>query len=259
MPIDNTATGLLRGLEYSKKTPYCNDSTTLVDLAQQKEQTNKTALTILLEDFDERLALKDSHQGSLTEAEAKKNFFEKKDSDNIFRSDDVQNYLEENPIIHQSDIFEQASLKNGGIKYANENDDIYQSALNFALSDINLVETTYEKEAIDWTSKKETGGKNELTAYEIKKYKPELTITQINDMLEKIDIDENPATLSAYEYASYLIAADGSIEFGQSNSGYCKSAADGLVSLEDMQIAANYTDSEFREYAQKIYNENYKN
>ena len=41
MPIDNTATGLLRGLEDSKKTPYCNDSTTLVDLAQQKEQTNK--------------------------------------------------------------------------------------------------------------------------------------------------------------------------------------------------------------------------
>ncbi len=259
MPIDNAAFQVLRGLDYAKKNSYNEPGTELIDIAESQVETNKSATTILLEDFSERLNIKDSHNGSLTETETKKSFFEKKNSDNIFRSEEVKNYLNENSVISQSDIFNQANKKDGGIKYANQNDDIYESALNFAKADINLIETTYEKENVDWTLGTDAKIDGELNLQEAKKYLTDLSASEILNYFEKIDLDGNLETLSFEEYASYLIAADGTIEFGLSNSGFCENAPDGLVSEQEATIASQYSNSQFKEYAQKIYNEHYAN
>ena len=241
---ENNAYKIFRGInnadvEYDwQKT----DDTSIIDLAQQKadKTENKSAITIALEDFTNIVTGfnganytnidKNDTKTSLMEFFA--NLFGKK-TDNMFKSKTGKEIVDEYGHISQKDIFQNDFAKNDGIRYANEGDDLYASALNFAKADIAAIEKGYEL-ANDGFSK---DGK--LQGKEVNSYL-DMGIEAF-DAIKELDLGDGDDKITAEEYASFLLAVD---KMGNS---------DGVISTQEAAMAKNTDNEMLTKMAKEIY------
>ena len=136
------ATILFRGINYANYNLEKPQDTPVIDLAGQEEyrKDNKSAITVALEDFTERVrGCNEYNSSNLTIEDTEVNYGEKlknalfaKEDSNIFTTEDGKEIINEKGNLFQRDIFKEENVKNYGIRYAEIGDEIYLSALNFA-------------------------------------------------------------------------------------------------------------------------------
>ena len=242
----NDAYLLLRGLNKADDTSDSTKDTPVIDLADEaaQNQSNKSGITVALEDFG--VKFKNFHgydNSNITAKDARKGFFSRK-SDNIFESTAGQEVLKDQGNLFQSDIFADEVNKYGGIKYGDGN--LADSALNFAQADIAAIEKAFYKA-------NEGKADGVLNFAEIKSYL-NIDSFDLERALQGMDIDGDEKTITAEEYASYLMAADGlaRIQTDYINEiNYNSSRSDGLVSADEAQLAKQ--DYHLNEDALNIY------
>lgn len=167
---------------------------------------------------------------------------------NIFANTETIEDIAKNGKVYQADLFESELYLSDGIRYAKEGDDLAKSALNFAESDIKLVEHVYV-DALAWddTENYLTGEKNKkLNIGEILSY-ADIDQDSINsDYIKDIDISTmfwDDEDITAKEYASYILYADKN--------------KDGVINKEEAQAIADAKDENLQEEVKKEYWENY--
>lgn len=264
---DYQITDILRGVStnYNKENKSTSDKkidTSIWDVADEKasSEENKTAITIMLEDFAQLTNSFSDNRSCINESNTKKsnfliNLLSGVDKDNIYKTEEAAESIKENGAFVQKDIYTQEIEKNGGVKYAADGDDIYESALNFAKADIAAIEKAYNNAYPD-----KKGKGKQLEYAEINTYSQYSQFGNLSDILEEMDLDGNSDAISPEEYASYLIAVDGLVSFGQNNDtiDYSSSSVDGLVSTEEVELASQIDTEVIKAAAEKIYEEHYK-
>lgn len=257
MPYDyghytNDAYLLLRGLNKADDTSDSTKDTPVIDLADDaaQNQNNKSGITVALEDFSEKFKNFHGYDNSnITAKDAKKGFFSRK-TDNIFESSEGQEVLKDHGNLFQKDIFADEVNKYGGIQYGDGN--LADSALAFAQADIQAIEKAYYK----CHDGKADGT---LTLAEIKSY-VNMDNFDIEQALKNMDIDDDEESITAEEYASYMMAADGlahiQTEYGIDEINYNSARRDGLVSADEAQLAKE--DNHLDEDALSIYQQYFK-
>ena len=253
---DSSAYQVLRGIH--KADPYfienCTDPS-IMELAEDKAQDtqDKSAITIALEDFAEATnGFNGSNSSNIVPEDVKSGVFDKVlgffgiKSDNIFKSEDGQELVKNEEKIYQSDIFNSSVAKYGGIEYAKQGDDLAQSALNFAKADIEAIEKAYSMANVDAdkNGKLQTGEVNSYIDFD--GYAPKC--------LDGLEFADGKKSLSAQEYASYMLAADGLIAIGD-GVGHSESSMDGIITPEEAQLVQGLVDEEFKNLASQMYQE----
>lgn len=114
----------------------------------------------------------------------------------------------------QNSIFKNVT-KNDGFKYADNDEDKYQLALDFATKTIEMFEDDYAKNMTD----KYKNGKIDLKALGF----DEEMFEKYDETLKNIDLDGDIESFSAQEFASYMMALD------------AQSDMDGIISLDDLK------------------------
>lgn len=254
---DSGAYQIMRGIKKADNNFSKEDDTSIMDLADKKAEgtKNKTGITVALEDFSKTTTgFNGSDSSNIIPDDTDLTFFEKvgqlfgKKNDNMFKSEDGQELVKEHGQVFQSDIFDSALAKDDGIKYAKEGDDVYESALNFAKADIDAIEKAYQMADVECNR----NGKlqfNELHSY----------INYDGDAgeaLEQMSLSKDEKSLSAEEYASYLIAADGMVQT-EDGPKFDPNAVDGLISKENSEATKEFKNGDLQKIAQQIYDENY--
>ncbi len=238
----------------SKAHNSTGNDTSIMDEADKKAQDikNKSALTVAIEDFTKiAYGFHDQNSINITQDEIDPGFFASifnpGGKNNVFRSDSAKEYIKDDAHdnINRLDIIDMASDKDGGLKYAKEDDNIYTSALNFAKADIGLIDKAYKGQE----ASKEDGKINIAETYHMN------FSNKTSEAFEAIDLDGDPKTISAEEYASYIVAMDGLKDF-EGETGFYK--ADGILTQDEVELAYSLSDDEIKEYAQSIYDEHYK-
>lgn len=259
----NYAYTVFRGInqvrQYSSQTNY---DTAIIDAAKEFSENDKCELAVALEDFSDKFTKFHGQNNSNISADdcKKKGFsawlenmgWKKPTYDNMFETPEMQEFMVNNGNIYQKDIFRQAKAADGGIKFANSNDDIYQAALNFARADIGAIEEANFHASFD--AKK--NGK--LEKCEIMTYADQDNL--FLNFMEELDLDGDPKSITAEEYASFMLAADGCFAdktngFGR---GYDASSIDGLITNEEAIIFKNYSNEDVRKFAQTIFDKHYR-
>ena len=250
---DSSAYQVLRGIH--KADPYfienCTDPS-IMELAEDKAQDtqDKSAITIALEDFAEATkGFNGSNSSNIVPEDVKTGIFGKigeffgMENDNIFKSEDGQKLVEDMERVYQNDIFNSSVAKYGGVEYAKEGDDLAQSALNFAKADIETIEKAYSMANIDAdkNGKLQTGEVNSYIDFD--GYAPEC--------LDGLKFDVDKKSLSAQEYASYMLAADGLMMVGGS-VGHSEGHMDGIITPQEAQLVQGLSDEEFKNLAQQM-------
>lgn len=267
--INNTnaqnVVSILRGLSEAKNKTE-NPQNAFIEAANLNAQDakNKSTTTLLLEDYMEKYdgKLKGKSQSNITPEITQKSkftkfleFFGLGGRENIFETQEAQTYLKEVENFYQSDIFEQMSYADNGIKYADiQKDNISKAALNFAKADIAAIENTCIDYVGEGMSRRPSSTPHEtnqkLDLNELDSYTTELE----KEDFEKLDIDNkkgsflNPnKTISQEEYASYMLLADG-----------INGEMDGIISPEDIEAFLKLEDEDLAQKVEAIYKEYYK-
>ncbi len=253
--VSNSTLDILRGIsnnyvkEPEQKRSWEYD-TSIWNVANEKskEEDNKTAITVLLEDFAELSnSLNENGASCINRCDTKKyGFFEKlfNECNNIFKTDAGRQTVGRNGGFTQRDIYKQEMTKNGGLVYADENDSIKEAALNFAKADINAIESAYYMAY----PKKSAGEDGVLSEKEINSYYREIIPDTVYHSLYKMNID-GKNSISAEEYASYLIAVD-----GMTKNGFSMENVDGKVSIEEAELVDGMDIEDVQKVAQQVYN-----
>lgn len=255
--VSNASINILRGISDSNIKPQERDwkyDTSIWNAAdrQADKEENKTAITVLLEDFAE-LTNKFNDRGNscITSSDAKKyGFFEKlfNECDNIFKTDEARQTIRKNGAFTQHDIYEQAMRSTGCLEYADENDDVVQAALNFAKADIAAIEKSYNMAYAD----KGAVGNGVLSRDEINSYYQEIVPGTVSSSMYEMDLGEDYSTrssITAEEYASYVMAVDGLTE-----DGFSIDNIDGKILFEEAEIASGMDIEELQKAAKQVYN-----
>ena len=220
-----------------------------------KDEKYKSGITKMLEDFSEKFkSFHGKNNSNISADDCKRDFFGKvrawlgKPNDNIFESEAGQQELKDSGNVYQRDLFLQEINKNNGIAYAKDGYGLAQSALNFAKADIDAVEVAYDKANNDGDDNFYDG---KLCLGEVKSYDSEYNEYDYSSSLFKkpqhfkeINLDNDGSSLTAQEYASYILVADAN--------------QDGIISGDEAYEVAKAKDSELQEKAQAIYDEYFK-
>lgn len=252
---DSGAYQTLRGI--SRANRYSEEpDTSIIDLADKKAQgeTNKSGITVALEDFSSTLQDFRGHNSSnITAQDTQSSFFDNvkslfgKENDNIFKTEEGQDLLNKKGNVFQNDIFASDVAKYGGIKYAKDGDNIAESALNFAKADAY---------AIGKANQIANGAdsNDSIDSYEVKTYKD--FDGNLKETFEEMNITGSDITLSPKEYASYLMAVDGLVQ-SENGAEFDAQKIDGLITPQEAQAAKNLDNEQLQDLAQKIYEENF--
>lgn len=233
--------------------------TTIWEIAdgRARGEENKTAITLMMEDFTKLTNSFYNNRSCINSDNTKKdnwffNLFSKKNN-NLFTNTKVAKSIEENGAFTQYNIYEQEIAKNGGVKYKPDDGDIYESALNFAKAEIGIVEKALDNASLEYSP----NGKLEYG--EMTTYNSELDGSYfITEMLKDMDFDGKEKSLSAEEYASFIIAIDGLKTEGsvyKATSGV--DDADGKISQEEAELAGKVKLETLIATARSVYNEHY--
>ena len=248
-------TGILRGISttYVKDTKKEWDYETDIwhEAHQQSEkEENKTAITVMLEDFAELTHQLEDGSSCIKFADTKPyTFWEKLGEvcDNVFKTDRGRRTVGKNGTFKQDDIFKQEMLQSGGIKYASSDDDISAAALNFAKADINAIETAFcMAYSEQGAAKNGKLSEREISSYSSVEDIIPGTVSRFQHDLSFSD-DYGPVNITPEEYASYMMAIDSIGDF------------DGKVSIEELEQSTKMDFKELNESANWYYNQYYNN
>ncbi len=256
---DSGAYQIMRGINKADKTLWTEEQedTSIMELADKKAQNteNKSGITVALEDFAKTTTgFHGSNSSNIVSDDTDLTFFEKvgeffgKKNDNMFKSEEGQELVTKNGAIYQNDIFYSALAKDGGIKYAKDGDDVYESALNFAKADIDAIEKAYQMADV------ECNRNGKLQLHELHSYMD--YDGNAKEALEQMNLAGSKKDITAREYASYLIAADGMVQT-EDGPKFDPNAVDGLISKENSEATKEFKNEDLQEIAQQIYDENY--
>ena len=164
----------------------------------------------------------------------------------------MQSYLKEKENLFQNDIYKQEIANQGGIKYCQDDDDYIKSALSLAKADIDAIETAYTKAKFEAGAKKD----GNLSFGEINSY----TNLDLDFGIKYMDLDGDEKTISAQEYASYILLADGLAQYDvNTDKTYLHpNRLDGLLTKQEAQDFLDATDYANQKAAQEIYNQYFK-
>ncbi|MDD3238057.1 MAG: hypothetical protein PHV37_08185 [Candidatus Gastranaerophilales bacterium] len=225
--------------------------TPLADAADKKAANidDKTGVTVALEDFTKLTNSFDSNgRSQVTSKNAKSNIFEKigsifgKKSDNVFKNSVLKDSLAEDSYT-QSDILSENIAKNGGLQFKKDGDDLYNSALNYAKADIAAVEKSFANAHPEDGFQ---GKKLNLNTAEVSSYISDNSF--LTDNFEKLDLDGKKKSVSAEEYASYMLVAD-KMSNGKN---------DGKITSDEADAFKGVKMTDLQKEALKIYNAQYK-
>ena len=216
------------------------------------KEKNKTGITLLLEDYTEKINGGDKK--SIKQDDTKKiPFFTKlgnlfRGRENIFNTEGGKAlFSEKQTYIDMNDVFYQTSQADGGVKYADidNGDNLYKAALNFAKADIDNIKTAmYPEDDImtDWTV-----GKS-LKENEVKSYSSfDAGYSNKESKEFKALSIYNKKGISPEEYASYMILADG-----------INGELNGIISPEEVEAFKQLSDNELTEQLKEIYKKSFK-
>ncbi len=239
-------TSLLRGYFYAGLKDGNIQGTEISDLAEnysKENYTNKSGLALALEDFAYDLRTDYESLGScITKQDC-----EPLDSNSsyliptIYRTNEGQKLFDTNEKIFAAHIFIEDNNKNGGVKYIKDDDDKYESALNFAKADIMAIEKSAVISEVE--PYEEMDGK--LSPFEGATFRGYCHESEVEKTIAAMDLDGDRNNLSAEEYASWILAGD-TLTSGLSTSlaGYGSNLVDGLITKEDKE-AINDMDFEY--------------
>lgn len=229
------------------------ESSTKKDIAELAENTsgkykNKSGITVALNDFTDDFALfRGENRSNITSDDIKgglnlAKLFQPK---NIFETKDGKDLVKDYKKVFQDDIFGSEIELNGGIKYSKEDEDLIQSAINFAKADIYAIEKPRSRaNGGGWDGKLAYDDFSSLKGYDGSWHKD----------IEAIDLDGDSKTITAEEYASYLLAADGYLKYDEAGI-IVKNMdnIDGIITAEEAENVANMNDDQLRQLAKVIY------
>lgn len=256
-----TAYEIFRGINKADKKSYTNSQqdTSVMTYANEvaQDKDNKTGITVALEDFaDKTTGFHGLNNSCIVEDNTKKGFFQKvkeffggAKSDNVFEGEAAQNVTKDGGKITQGSLYGQEVLLSGGVKYAKEGDSYSESALNFAKADIAAIEKAYSMANPDMS---DNNGK--LIIGEVGSYTSNMD--DLRYSFENIDLDGKKNKITAEEYASYLMVADGTIMLNN-KPVFSENLIDGVISEENALGAKEYKDEDFAGYAKSIYDKYY--
>lgn len=235
---DNSAYQILRGIKKAHREYDFQKTTdtTIIDFAQTKadKTENKSAITVALEDFTRTTnGFNGSSSSNIVESDTELSFFEKigsffgKKTDNMFKTKEGQELVASQGKIFQNDIYDSDYAKNGGIRYAKEGDDLYESALNFAKADIGAIEKAYQMANL------ESNNNGKLESFEAGSYTE--FDGNLHDAIQELDLGDSKKKLTAEEYASYLIAVD---QMGNSDGVISSDEAAGIIEMKNSDLAS---------------------
>ena len=245
---------VLRGLN-PKKFDNGNKFNDIHNTASFKAENleNTTAVSIMLNDFAQNID--DVEHSSYIKS---KRFGSDDYTENIYA------YREANWSIdwdyddkfRQDNIFEEEVAQNDGIKYADENDDIIQAALNFAKADIASIEKSHNMAYKDNIMQGALNSEEIEGTYVTSAFYTNNVSHVLSDL--RLDVSGKTNGFSAEEYASYMIAMDGLIKDKKGNVCFDENAIDGLVSFDNQTTYEALKGKEvLMETASKIYQENF--
>ncbi|MBQ8476492.1 hypothetical protein IJ531_05460 [bacterium] len=258
---------LLRGINYAAKDPQ-NVGTDIAKQADSfaQKQKNKAGITVPLEDFAQDFKMfrgqnssniqeSDTHNGWRLFQE--KNMFENKAGRALFKG---------RGSIYQSDLYMSEVGEHGGLQYftGNKKEDLVESALAFAKADIYAIE--YPKQVYDISANARDGNiKGPMPSTNLDGKLQSADFTSFlgngdwNTLLKEIDLDGDETSLSAEEYASYLLMADRAVATDSLGEAVnCKDHADGLLTADEANKVAKMSNEEAKKLAQAIYDEYFK-
>lgn len=242
---------IFRGIDKAAPSEYSTKpkTTPLADsaFAKAENKTDKSGITVALEDFTKLTnSFNESGRSQVRAKDAKSGFFESignffgKKSDNVFKTDEMKEALK-NGSYTQNDIYAEDVAKNGGLLYAKDGDDIHKSALNFAKADIQAVEKSFSNAHVEDGF---SGKKNTLDTGEISSYISDNTF--LSDNLKDLDLDGKAKTISAEEYASYVVLADS------------LGTKDGKITADESKKFQEMDAADIQKQAKSIFDNNYK-
>lgn len=253
-------TGIFRAIEQTLPSTDKPKNITLAIEADKKAKTifDKSGITVAFEDYTE--LAKSPTPGDKSEINKEyikptildkvAHFFGKKEN-NIFKTPGVKEAIKEQKYYNQDEIFKEDIEKNGGLLYKKENDDLYKSALNYTKADINAVQQSVQYVKKDYTSKKSSLNSIEISSYIAKE-------SFLEDNMKILDLDGDPKHISAKEYASYLIVADGLKENDNKEGEYNNKNCDGKITATEATLFKNADVDMLKASAQSIFDKNYK-
>jgi len=249
-----------RGIN-SASNSYKRNDTTVINMADQKASTttDKTGITVALEDFTKELRYNDVysgrsgiHYGSLDAT----GFFGRlftgilgKKAETIFEEKNVIKNLKDNKEIYRQDsIFAEETQKYGGIQYSKDGNDVIQSALNFAQADIDAMNKAFDiAHNEDYLREGVLNSRVMPTTMDDQHFPTDKYGNPIkslgNNFLTSLDLDGNIYETSATEYAAYILTTDGLID----------SEKDGLISKEEAKLAQTMNQEEFKNKVKETY------
>ena len=187
-------------------------NTEIFKLADEKaaDIKNKSGLTVALEDYTKVMNF-DGSSSYVNSSDVGKGFLSNllekigiKTSNNIFKTDVAEDAIKEDGSYYQDDIFADCIAEHGGLQYAKEGDDLFESAVNYAKADAKALgralQLAYPRDEHKADTKLNVGevrsfdyANKDFSSYDMK----ELNFTTFGK--------EN---LNAKEVASYIVAAD---------------------------------------------------
>lgn len=242
---------IIRGINHadSNKIYYSNEEknhdTGIIKFADEKADSfeNKSGLTIALEDYAKKCKIDDQGVSYIPSSKMGKNWFAKLAekigitiSDNVFKSDAAEKVAEKEGSYYQKDIFKACMEEHGGLQYAKEGDDLFESAVNFAKADIEALEHPYDMCVDNWFF-----SNKQLDSKEVNSFRHDFD-AQPRDMKELNFTKINRSSLNAKEVASYILAAD--------------TNKDGIITEEESLAVKNGKNADIIADAREIYEEN---
>ena len=249
-PRKSGAYQMLRGVNEAVSTTYSSDKsdTEIADLADKKAQNedDKSGITVALEDFTDAMSGLHGYSSSNLDSSDTKTGFFGSGADNIFKTEQGQEIVAKRGNVFQSDLYESEYNKNGGIRYAKNVDDMAQAAINFAKANIAAIE-----KANKLANGGNTNGKLEVS--EIGTYTNFNGV--VKNVMEDMNITGGKSSLTAEEYAAYMMVADGLSEVDGVTVRYDSSKMDGLVTEEEARLMQDLDDEELQALAKRVYDQ----
>lgn len=247
-PRKSGAYQMFRGINKAVNNSYTADKkdTEIADLADKKAQgtDDKSAITVALEDFTDAMSGLNGYSSSNLDSDDTKTGLFGMGGDNIFKTSEGQEIVSERGNVFQNDLFKSEYNSSGGIRYAKNVDDMADSAINFAKADIAAIE-----KANKLANGGNTNGKLEVS--EIGSYVNFNGV--VKSVMKDMNIEGSDQSLTAEEYAAYLMVADGLSEVDGVTVRFDSSKMDGLITEEEACLMQDLDNKELQAVAKKVY------
>ncbi len=246
---------LFPGVEHASRSNY-GVSTNIGELYDGSAKDNATSdITKAFQDFTS--IFKDFH--NLNYSNINSTDLNGRSKGNLFKTDEGKEVVQKLPCVSIDTILSQNLEYDGGLRYADEDDNIFKAAENYAKAEIGAIEKSHKiaaKNKKNNIDKNKVDGKLDYGEFQVAHRN---TSPYYNQLVQRANLDKEGNSISFDEYASFLLAMD---SFGKNEEGeydFDISRADGLITQKEAAFAKGLDDDTLRSYARIIYDTYYKN